>query len=99
VSAIKSFDEQPIRSRVLTPEEFERMVELSPDRLKPVSLCACDAGMRKAEILNLTWDRVGLKAGFIRLKVIDTNTKEARYINQHAESRCGCAHRDEDQRA
>jgi integrase len=77
VNAIKSFDEQRIRNRVLTPEEFQRMVELSPDRLKPISLSACIAGMREAEILNLTWGCVGLKAGFIRLKPVDTETKEA----------------------
>jgi len=77
VGAIKSLDEQHIRSRVLTPEKFQRMVELSPDRLKPISLCACDAGMRKAAILKLTWGWAGLKAGFIRLKVVDTEMKEA----------------------
>ena len=77
MSAIKPFDDQHIRNRVLTPEEFQRMVELSPDRLKPISLCACDAGMREAEILKLTWGCLGLKAGFIRLRAIDTETKEA----------------------
>jgi len=53
MSAIKSFADQHIRNRVLTPEEFERMVELSPDRWKPISLCACLTGMRKAQTLNL----------------------------------------------
>jgi integrase len=80
VSAIKFFDEQNIRNRVLTPEEFERMVEFSPDYLKPILLCAYHMGMRKAEILNLTWDRVDLKVRFIRLKATDTKTKEARHI-------------------
>jgi integrase len=81
VSAIKSFDEQHTRNRVLTPEEFERMVELSPDCLKPISLSACHTGMRKAEILHLTWDHVGLKAGFIWLKASDTKTKEVRHVS------------------
>jgi hypothetical protein len=77
VRAIKSFDEQRMRHRVLTSEEFQRMVELSPDRLKPISLCACEAGMRKAAISKLTWGWAGLKAGFIRFKAVDTETKEA----------------------
>ena len=40
VSAVKFLDEQNIRDRVLTPEEFQRMVGRSPDYLKPVLMCA-----------------------------------------------------------
>src|SRR5919199_1168765 len=36
--------------------------------------------MRKGEILGLTWDRVDLKAGFIRLKGIDTKISKVRRI-------------------
>jgi integrase len=56
------------------------MVDVSPEYLRPVLRCAHYTGMRKAEILGLTWDRVDLKAGFIRLKGTDTKTKEARNI-------------------
>jgi integrase len=36
--------------------------------------------MRKSEILNLLWDRIDLKNGFIRLKAEDTKNGEARVI-------------------
>jgi integrase len=36
--------------------------------------------MRKGEILNLTWDRVDLKAGLLRLRPEDTKTREGRTI-------------------
>jgi integrase len=73
--AIKLLEEQNIRDRVLNAEEFQRLVDVSPDYFKPVLLCAYHTGMRKGEILRLTWDRVDLKAGFIRLR--DTDTKNA----------------------
>src|SRR5262249_5294679 len=37
--------------------------------------------MRKSEILNLTWDRVDLKTGVIRLCPEDTKTQEGRAIS------------------
>lgn len=40
VSAVKFLDEQNIRDRVLTREEFQHMLDISPDYLKPVLLCA-----------------------------------------------------------
>jgi integrase len=80
VSSVKFLDEQNIRDRVLTREEFDRMLKASPDYLKPILQCAYHTGMRKAEILHLTWDRVDLKSGFIRLKETDTKTSERRHI-------------------
>jgi integrase len=80
VSTVKFFDEQNVRDRVLTPEEFQRMVNSSPDYLKPMLVCAYCTGMRRGEILGLTWDRVDMKTGFIRLKEIDTKTGEGRNI-------------------
>jgi integrase len=56
------------------------MLDVSPEYLRPVLRCADYTGLRLAEILGLTWERVDLKAGFIRLRGTDTKTKEARNI-------------------
>jgi integrase len=80
VSSVKFLDEHNIRDRVLTAEEFQRMLDASPGYLKPILQCAYYTGMRRGEILALTWDKVDLKAGFIRLKDTDTKTDEARSI-------------------
>ncbi len=45
-----------------------------------VSICAYVTAMREGEILNLKWNRVDRKAGFIRLKAMDTKTSEGRPI-------------------
>jgi integrase len=80
MSPVEFLDEQNVRSRVLTPEEFQRMLDVSPDYFKPVLSCGYYTGMRREEILELTWDRVDLKAGFIRLRVTDMEAKDARHI-------------------
>jgi integrase len=80
VSAVTFLDEQNVRDRVLTPDEFQRIVNVSPDYLMPVLRCADDTGMRRGAILGLTWYRINLKAGFIRLREIDTKTGEGRNI-------------------
>ena len=41
--------------------------------------------MSQGEILNLTWDQVDLKEGFIQLKAEDTKTKEGRSVPLNGE--------------
>jgi hypothetical protein len=52
VSAIAFLDEQNVGDRVLTPEEFQRMVETLPDYLRPGVRCAYHTGRRNGAI----WD-------------------------------------------
>jgi integrase len=80
VSTVKFLDEHNVRDRILTPEEFQLMVNAAPEYFKPVLLCAYHTGMRRGEILGLTWDHVDLKRGFIRLRETDTKTGEARGV-------------------
>ena len=55
------------RDRVFSLDEFQALMNVAPAHLKPILLTAYYTGMRKGEILNLTWDRVDLKAGLLRL--------------------------------
>jgi hypothetical protein len=47
VSAVTFLDEQNVRDRVLTAAEFQRMLGVSPDYLRPALICAYYTGMRK----------------------------------------------------
>ena len=49
------------RLRYLSEEEAERLVNSCEQHLKPTVIAALNTGMRKSEILKLTWDRVDLK--------------------------------------
>jgi len=65
------------RDRVFSTSEFQVLVDAAPAHLKPILLTAYHTGMRKGEILGLTWDRMDLKADMIRLRPEDTKTRES----------------------
>lgn len=68
------------RDRILSSEEWERLYNAAADHLKPILLVAYQLGMRLGEILNLTWDRVDLNRGFIKLRGKDTKSKDSREV-------------------
>ncbi len=68
------------RDKVLTPEQFEALFANAPLFTKRVLATAFYTGMRKGEILNLTWDKIDLKNRFIRLESEDTKDKEPRRV-------------------
>jgi integrase len=81
---VKHLEENNERDRVLTLEEYARLLAHCTANLKPIVKMAYHTGMRQGEILNLVWDRVDLKEGFIRLQPEDCKTKEGRdvYLNR-----------------
>jgi integrase len=68
------------RSRILSVKEFKALLAAAPQHLRPVLVTAYHTGMRKSEILGLTWSKVDLKRRFIRLEATDTKDREARTI-------------------
>jgi integrase len=68
------------RKRVLTPDEFNRLVASARPYLKPILWTGYDAGMREGEVLSLTWEKVMLKERLIRLSAEDTKDGEPRDI-------------------
>ena len=68
------------RDRVLTEEEWNRLYEAAAPHLRPILLMAYQLGPRLGEVVNLTWDRVDLGRGFIKLRAVDTKTKEPRLV-------------------
>jgi len=68
------------RKRIITPQEFDQLYQQLPPHGKLVLALGFYTGMRRGEILNLTWDKVSLKERVIRLEAGDTKDKEAREI-------------------
>lgn len=68
------------RKRVLAPPEFQSLMVSASRHLKGILAAAYYTGMRKGEILHLTWDKVDFKNRLIRLEASDTKDKEPRTI-------------------
>lgn len=68
------------RDRILSLDEYNELMNYLPEHLKPVVATGFYTGMRRAEILDLIWDKVDLQARLIRLEAKDTKDKEARNI-------------------
>ena len=50
--------------------------------IKPILLIAYQLGPRFGEIMSLTWDRVDLQRGFIKLQGVDMKTREPRLVKR-----------------
>jgi len=77
---VKQLKENNERDRVLSPEEYTLLLAHCPPHLNPIIRLAYHTGMRRGEILSLTWGQVDLKEGFVRLRPEDTKTNEGRLV-------------------
>lgn len=68
------------RDRVLSKDEYELLFEKSPKHLRHILTIGFWTGMRKGEIINLTWDKVNMKYRFIHLEAEDTKEGKAKTI-------------------
>lgn len=84
---VKMLKENNERDRILSPEEYARLLVHCPAHLKPIVKVAYHTGMRQGEILNLIWGQVDLREGFIKLRPEDTKTNEGRLVPLNGELR------------
>jgi len=68
------------RDKVISQEAFNRLLSHLPNYAANIVQTAYHTRMRSGEILNLTWDRVNLKEGYIDLREEETKTNEPRRI-------------------
>lgn len=74
VRGVKFFPEDGQCERVLSPEEIQRLLAACSSHSRPLVLLALNTGMRRGEILGLTWERVDLAGGVLTL----THTKNGK---------------------
>lgn len=66
---MKQLREENTRLRFLNVEECQTLINSCVEHLKPVVTVALHTGTRLSEILNLKWEQVVLKHGFILLDI------------------------------
>jgi integrase len=74
------------RQRILSIDEYLKIIDAAQDYLRPIIILAFNTGMRRGEILNLKWSNIDRKADVLRLN--EGETKEGRKklvpLNHHA---------------
>jgi integrase len=78
--AIKMLPEGEARQGFLDIADYDKLYSSLPAYVQPVFQTAFYTGMRKDEVMSLTWDRVDLAAKVIRLENSDVKNKKGREI-------------------
>jgi integrase len=79
---LKLSKENNRRLRYLTPEECAKLLEACSATMRQVVTVALHTGMRKGEILNLTWSSVNLRERFIELTDQKNSERSTIPLNQ-----------------
>jgi len=85
VPYIPMLKENNVRKGFIEYDDFAALHEALPTYLKPVVMFAYLTGWRKSEILRLTWNRVNLKDGIVRLEPGETKNKDGRTLYMETE--------------
>jgi integrase len=69
------------RDKVLSyPDDYERLIAALPRHTRPIVEMGFRTGMRRGEIVSLTWDKVDLENRMIRLGAKDTKEGRAKKV-------------------
>jgi integrase len=85
VKGVKPFKENNSRDRILSPDEYARLLAHCPEHVRFVVKVAYFTAMRRGGILGLTWGQIDLKEGFIKLRAEDIKTNEGRFVPLNGE--------------
>ena len=82
---IPKLEEPPAKSGFFEYEDYIRLKNQLPDYLRPILTIGYFTGMRKSEILNLTWDETNVFEKTITLSAERTKNNQSRKIFLHGE--------------
>ncbi len=68
------------RHRRVSVEEEKQLLDAAPEHLRPLIVIALDAGLRRGEMLALTWADVDARPGWLRLRGETTKSGKTRWV-------------------
>ncbi|MBN1348962.1 site-specific integrase [candidate division KSB1 bacterium] len=78
---VEFLEEPPGRTRFLSEEEAQRLIQCSSNHIKPIVMTALNTGMRLGEILALRWEHVHIRNVIEPyLEVAQTKNNKKRFI-------------------
>jgi integrase len=86
IRKVKPLKGENKRLRYLSKEECKALIYACNTHLEPVVITAMNTGMRRGEILNLKWENVDLKHGFILLDKTKNGERREIPINKTLEA-------------
>lgn len=81
IRKVKMLQENNRRLRFLSKEEAAKLVNNCDAHLKAIVVTALNTGMRKSNILSLTWEQIDLRHGFILLDITKNGDRHEIPIN------------------
>lgn len=85
VPHIPKLEEDNVRQGFLEPEQYEKVLESLPQRLKALFVFAYHAGTRKGELRKIQWSQVDFDAHLIHLAARQTKGKAPRSLPIYGE--------------
>ena len=68
IAKVKFYKEEPLKERILSAEEENRLFHSSPQHLIPILVTALNTGMRYAEIIGLKWKHIDFDSDYINIE-------------------------------
>ncbi len=77
---IKALKEQPAVDRTLSLDEYYKLLAAAPEYFRRIIFFACNTGMRKNEIVGLTFGQIKLRTLGMEIELVETKSGKREYV-------------------